>query len=51
VAEELLVKVILNSNIFRYPQDYIFGRDTFYVESFNDVINIYQGKRIAFGDM
>jgi hypothetical protein len=51
VAEELLVKVILNSNIFRYPQVYILGRDTFYVESFNDVMNIYQGKRIGFGDM
>ena len=51
VAEKLLVKVILNSSIFRYPQDYILGRDTFYVESFNNVMNIYQDKRIAFGDM
>ena len=51
VAEKLLVKVILKSNIFRYPQDYILGRDTFYVESFNNVMNIYQDKRIAFGDM
>ena len=53
MAEQLLVKVILNSNIFRYPQDYILGRDTFYVESFNNVMNIYQDKRIAFafGDM
>lgn len=51
VAENLLVKVILNSSIFRYPQDYILGRDTFDVESFNNVMNIYQDKRIAFGDM
>jgi hypothetical protein len=30
VAEKLLVKVILKSNIFRYPQDYILGRDILY---------------------
>ncbi|CAC5390215.1 unnamed protein product [Mytilus coruscus] len=50
VAEKLLLGVLLNSNIFKYPQDYVLGKDTFYVESFNNVINIYQDKRIAFGD-
>ncbi|CAC5424311.1 unnamed protein product [Mytilus coruscus] len=50
VAEKLLLGVLLNSNIFKYPQDYVLGKDTFYVESFNNVLNIYQDKRIAFGD-
>ena len=50
VAEKLLLGVLLNSNIFKFPQDYILGMDTFYVESFNNVMNIYQDKRIAFGD-
>lgn len=50
VAEKLLVNVILNSTIYKHAKDYILGRDTFYVESFNNVTNIYQNKRIAFGD-
>ncbi|CAC5364483.1 unnamed protein product [Mytilus coruscus] len=50
LAEKLLLGVLLNSNIFKYPQDYVLGKDTFYVESFNNVINIYQDKCIAFGD-
>jgi hypothetical protein len=43
------VNAILSSNIYKHPEDYIYGRDTFYVESFNNVINVYQNKRIAFG--
>ncbi|CAC5422464.1 unnamed protein product [Mytilus coruscus] len=50
VAEKLLLGVLLNSNISKYPKDYVLGKNTFYVESFNNVINIYQDKRIAFGD-
>ncbi|VDI45471.1 Hypothetical predicted protein [Mytilus galloprovincialis] len=50
VAEKLLLGILLNSTIFKYPQDYVLGKDTFYVESFNNVINIYQDRRIAFGD-
>lgn len=50
LAEKLLVNAILSSNIYKHPEDYIYGRDTFYVESFNNVINVYQNKRIAFGD-
>ena len=30
--------------------DFWLGKDTYYVESFNNVLNIYQDKRIAFGD-
>ncbi|CAC5378964.1 unnamed protein product [Mytilus coruscus] len=51
VAEKLLVNAILGSNIYKYANDYTLGRDTFYVESFNNVINIYQNKRISFGDL
>ena len=50
IAEKLLLGVIINSTIYKYAQDYVLGRDTFYVESFNNVTNIYQNKRIAFGD-
>jgi hypothetical protein len=44
------VNAILSSNIYKHPEDYVYGRDTFYVESFNNVINVYQNKRIAFRD-
>ncbi|CAG2239511.1 unnamed protein product [Mytilus edulis] len=50
VAEKLLLSVILNSTLYKYAKDYVLGRDTFYVESFNNVTNIYQNKRIVFGD-
>jgi hypothetical protein len=29
---------------------YALAKDTFYVESFNNVINIFQDKRISFSD-
>jgi hypothetical protein len=44
------VNAIVSSNIYKHPEDYIYGRDTFYVESFNNVINVYQNKRIVFDD-
>ncbi|CAC5358969.1 unnamed protein product [Mytilus coruscus] len=50
VAEKLLLSVILNATVYKYAKDYVLGRDTFYVESFNNVTNIYHNKRIAFGD-
>jgi hypothetical protein len=40
-GEKLLVNAILSSNIYKHPEDYIYGRDTFYVENFNNVINVY----------
>lgn len=49
-AEKLLLVVLLNSTIYKHAKDYVLGRDTFYVESFNNVTNIYQNKRISFGD-
>ena len=35
---------------FKHPDDKILGKDTFYVESFNNVMNIFEDKRIVFGD-
>jgi hypothetical protein len=49
-AEKLLLNVIKNSVIFKNPQDCRLCRDTFYVESFNNVINVYQDKRISFSN-
>jgi hypothetical protein len=45
-GEKLLVNAMLSSNIYKHPEDYIYGRHTFYVENFNNVINVYQNKRI-----
>lgn len=47
-AEKALTKAIEDSVIFKYPEDYVLARDTSYVESFNNVMNIFQDKRIAF---
>lgn len=49
-AEKLLLGVIKNSVVFKNPQDYRLCRDTYYVESFNNVVNVYQDKRISFSD-
>lgn len=36
--------------ILKNPQDYRLCRDTYCVESFNNVVNVYQDKRISFSD-
>lgn len=50
VSEKLLRNVIVSSNLYKYPEDYVLAKDTYYVESFNNTMNIFQDKRIAFGD-
>ena len=50
-AEMLLKTAIENLIIYKSPQDYILARDTSYVENFNNVMNIFQDKRISFNDM
>jgi hypothetical protein len=47
-AKKLLDSVIRRSTIYKAPGDYVSAKDTFYVESFNNVINIFQDKRISF---
>lgn len=49
-AEKIFIGVIKNSVIFKHPQDYRLCRDTYYVESLNNVVNVYQDKRISFSD-
>ena len=49
-AEKVLLGVIKNSLVYKHPEDYVPCHDTFYVEGFNNVINIYQDKRISFSD-
>ncbi|CAC5407084.1 unnamed protein product [Mytilus coruscus] len=49
-VRKMLESAIKSSTIYKYPQDYILAKDTFYVESFNNVVNIFQDKRICFGD-
>lgn len=50
IAEKLLLGVIKNSVIFKSPGDYILARDTSYVESFNNTMNMFQDKRISFSN-
>jgi len=46
----LLDSVIRRSTIYKAPEDYVLAKDTFYVESFNNVMNIFQDKRICFSE-
>ncbi|OWF37283.1 hypothetical protein KP79_PYT12693 [Mizuhopecten yessoensis] len=51
-AELLLRNAIQKSAIYQNPADYVdvMAMDTFYVESFNNVLNLFHDKRIAFGN-
>ena len=49
-AEKSLENVIQSSVIFKNPEDFLLARDSYYVESFNNVMNIVQDKRINFSN-
>ena len=49
-AEKCLEKVIEASVIYKHPEDFVLARDSSYVESFNNVMNIFQDKRICFSN-
>jgi hypothetical protein len=49
-AEDLLRTAIKKSVVYKSPEDFVYAMDTFYVESFNNVLNIFLDKRIHFGD-
>lgn len=49
VVEKLLRNVIINLLIYKYFEDFKLGCDIYYVESFNNILNIYEDKRIVFG--
>ncbi|OWF49497.1 hypothetical protein KP79_PYT17520 [Mizuhopecten yessoensis] len=50
VAIKLLFKVLTSYVLYKSPHDFVLARDTFYVESFNNVMNIFHDKRISFSD-
>ncbi|CAG2242369.1 unnamed protein product [Mytilus edulis] len=50
IAEKLLLGVIRKSTIYTHPEDYVLAKDTCYVESFNNTMNMFQDKRIAFSN-
>ena len=47
-AEKLLSDGIVKSTVYKNASDFSYGKDTHYVESFNNVMNIFQDKRINF---
>lgn len=49
-AEDLLKTAIRKTVVYKSPEDFVYAMDTFYVESFNNVLNIFLDKRIHFGD-
>ncbi|CAC5420412.1 unnamed protein product [Mytilus coruscus] len=50
IAEKLLLGVIHKSVIFKSPDHFVLARDTSYVESFNNTMNMFQDKRIVLSD-
>ena len=50
-AVELLTDFIHSHTIYKSPVDYLYGRDTGYVESCNNVALIYLDKRIHYGEV
>lgn len=51
VAEMMLKKAICSSSVYKNAEDFSLGKDTYYVESFNNTMNMFQDKRISFGDV
>jgi hypothetical protein len=51
VAILLLTNFVRRSAIYRKPADYVYGRDTYLVESFNNVVLLYLDKRIHYRDL
>lgn len=47
-AADLLEKAIRDSNLYKNAQWYIYNMSTAHVESFNNLLNVFQDKRIAF---
>lgn len=51
VAIRLLKETIRTCDVYKHAENYVHHIDTFFVESFNNTINIFQDKRIStFGD-
>ena len=50
VSQKLLRGVIINSTLYKNASDFVYEKDTYYVESFNNTIDMFQDKRISFTD-
>ena len=48
VAEQLLRQALTSTLVYKNPQDFCLAMDTYYVESFNNVLNVFHDKRISF---
>jgi hypothetical protein len=49
-AEELLTRIIKKSTLFMGAADFVLGRSTAHVESFNNTMNMFHDKRIYYKD-
>ena len=49
-AADILMKTIKATQVHKDAQDFCMALDTFYVESFNNVLNVFHDKRIAFSN-
>jgi hypothetical protein len=49
-AEQLLQTAIRKTVVYQHADDFVLAKDTFYIESVNNVLNVFQDKRIAFGN-
>ena len=48
-AEALLVHAIQKSMLYRFAQNFVLGRETAHVESFNNTMNMFHDKRSFYG--
>ena len=46
----LLESTVTKSVLYKHPEDFVHAKDSSYVESFNNVMNLFQDKRICFSD-
>ena len=51
VAESLLRTAIMKSTLYLASKDFVHGRYTSHVESFNNTMNMFHDKRIYYGDL
>ena len=49
-AEELLTAVIRHSVLYKSARDFVLGKESYLVESFNNLMNVFQDKRISYGN-
>ena len=50
-AEDLLKNAISSSTLYKGAEDFVLGKNTSHVESFNNTMNMFHDKRIYYGDM